>query len=462
MIARSVRARSGITLTEILISILIMGIGLVSLATLFPLGLIRLRDAARFQRGGMLAQSATDDIDARALLYKFSFSQTWYGTRDPFTLDATFGGFANPVQTGPIGPNPPTKPLPGLMVCYDPLWFSLTHVVPLNPNANNALYDGTLTFAPGTTYTAAEARFGSGIPFNLGSIGSGSQDAGRPSTFGLQRITNFIPWNANNYTPLYPFTYSGPGIDVAGDTFTSIDDIVFNSVETAASGAAGAVNQAGVKINFSPLLPDLSLSGNNLPSNDYKYSWLFTGRQVDSTNSTMFQGDVVISDSRQFSFAALPGGTTPVAGGETVVEGIFGYSTSIVQNTAVGADRTVLLRWPATNTDPQVRIGGWIADVTYERDFTTNNTRINYLTKTLGVNSSFQRCNWYQVVKRTDPQPDPDFATCRRMIVTISSPVRTKTALGTGGLPVFMNTALVMPSVINVYPRTFTVHKPGN
>ena len=38
MIARRVRARSGITLTEILISILIMGVGMVSLATLFPLG----------------------------------------------------------------------------------------------------------------------------------------------------------------------------------------------------------------------------------------------------------------------------------------------------------------------------------------------------------------------------------------------------------------------------------------
>ncbi len=46
MIRRGVRGRAGITLTEILISIMIMGVGLVSLATLFPLGLMRLRAAA--------------------------------------------------------------------------------------------------------------------------------------------------------------------------------------------------------------------------------------------------------------------------------------------------------------------------------------------------------------------------------------------------------------------------------
>ena len=47
MIAREPHARSrrGITLTEILIAIMILGVGLVSLATLFPIGLLRLRDA---------------------------------------------------------------------------------------------------------------------------------------------------------------------------------------------------------------------------------------------------------------------------------------------------------------------------------------------------------------------------------------------------------------------------------
>ena len=43
--AASTPRSAGITLTEILISILILGVGLVSLATLFPIGLLRLREA---------------------------------------------------------------------------------------------------------------------------------------------------------------------------------------------------------------------------------------------------------------------------------------------------------------------------------------------------------------------------------------------------------------------------------
>ena len=44
------RHRAGITLTEILIALLILSVGLVSVATLFPIGLLRLRDATRYSR----------------------------------------------------------------------------------------------------------------------------------------------------------------------------------------------------------------------------------------------------------------------------------------------------------------------------------------------------------------------------------------------------------------------------
>ena len=62
--------------------------------------------------------------------------------------------------------------------------------------------------------------------------------------------------------------------------------------------------------------------------------------------------------------------------GETVVEAIFGYSNTVIPPAAAGgggpgygsaADRTVLLRWPDQMPDPVVRVGDWIADVTYER-----------------------------------------------------------------------------------------------
>ena len=64
---------AGITLTEILISILILGVGLVSLATLFPIGLCGLREAQRQTRSAYLFQSATADVSARGLFNANSF-----------------------------------------------------------------------------------------------------------------------------------------------------------------------------------------------------------------------------------------------------------------------------------------------------------------------------------------------------------------------------------------------------
>ncbi len=472
MIPRSPRgpaARSGITLTEILISILIMGIGLISLATLFPLGLIRLRDASRFHRGGLLVQSATDDMDARSLLYKPSFQQTWYGTSfDPFTSDAVVNG-NTPIQT-----NSSSNPLPGLPIAYDPLWRAVTNIVP----QSGALNDPTLSFNVKTYCNGAyEARFGCGVvyspagavfnPFNMG-LSPG--DVGTPSAHGLQRITNFIPWDtpANGANALYPFTYANMAItgaqapDVAGDTFSSIDDVVFNAAD-------GGVNA------YSPLLPDMQYAGN--PVVDWRYTWFFTGRQVDSTNNTMFQGEIVVTDGRPFGFEPMvdsAGATTPpVATGETLVEAIFGFSTNVnainsgnIANTgfANGSDRTVLIRWPVTIPDPQVRIGSWIADVTYERDGPTS------ATKTAASGTTFQRCYWYQIVKRTDGETETAQATgprsplnYRRMTLTLATPVRAKTLLyssgqANAGSPYYTNVALIMPSVINVFPRAFQIH----
>ena len=71
--AASTPRSAGITLTEILISILILGVGLVSLATLFPIGLLRLREAQRQTRSAYLFQSATADVESRGLFNSNSF-----------------------------------------------------------------------------------------------------------------------------------------------------------------------------------------------------------------------------------------------------------------------------------------------------------------------------------------------------------------------------------------------------
>src|SRR5271157_5724655 len=98
--------RAGITLTEVLLGIMILGVGLVSLATLFPIGLLRLRQAQRLSRSAYLVESAAADVAARGLFNTNSFvyadllnpaAAMWYpsplnpdgtGRNDPLTRDS--------------------------------------------------------------------------------------------------------------------------------------------------------------------------------------------------------------------------------------------------------------------------------------------------------------------------------------------------------------------------------------
>src|SRR3954462_3719783 len=96
MIRRVDPRRRGITLTEILISIMIMGVGMVSLATLFPLGLLRIREANRMTRSEILADSAMADLGSRDLLNKQSFLNIYINPFnngwDPWLLDTPAPG----------------------------------------------------------------------------------------------------------------------------------------------------------------------------------------------------------------------------------------------------------------------------------------------------------------------------------------------------------------------------------
>lgn len=475
MILRMPRRRSGITLTEILISIMILGVGFVSLATLFPLGLLRLRDATRYSRSAVLTESASGDLEARDLLNKSSFlnanmspwysaiSNPWYAAAagtprsyDPWVQDTP--GFRQDPWASPFGAyrgqGPPTAapfsnpigflPGPGLPVAYDPLWRQQTGVYLHGSN---------------------EARFASGLGFVRPDPHAGtSTDA---SAHGLQRITNFSPFipTANVMANAVP------------DIFVSPEDVVLQSDKDTAAGVGGR----------SPIVPDLSFSVDPLtqlktPQYDWNYTWMFTGRQADCTNGTVFTGDIVVFEKRPFALepvetafstnggSAYFSSSTPVTGvvaGETVVEAVFGYTNRI---TPVGAtvgygassNRAVLLRWSDKMPDPELRVGNWIADVTYERVALEDQKR--RVTDPLGGGAGayypYQRCHWYQIAKRTDAAPgqaftgDPGGVGYREMTVWVNTPLRALTLLDANGHPYHVNAALVSPYVVNVFPRT--------
>jgi hypothetical protein len=271
--------------------------------------------------------------------------------------------------------------------------------------------------------------------------------------------------------------------------FVSPEDVVW--VENVAS------NQ------LSPVLPDMSLAidNNNNPAatNDWHYSWMFTGQQNNSSAASTFDGNFVIFENRPFGINVpvaipnAPGGNFQAyeVDGETVVEAIWGYSTSIqspagpktAPGFGVSADRAVLLRWHETQTDPVVHVGDWIADVTYERNAGTVATRFmgytQYNVVTLQqITGSFgglqnpynkfewdnlpaQRCFWYRVQKVMPPTDDlniANFGQTRSMVVYVDRTLQARTPLMASGQPYSVNAALICPSVVNVVPQTIFTH----
>lgn len=473
MIRQAPRTRSGITLTEILISILIMGVGVVSLATLFPLGLVRLRNAQRLTRGAFLVESAISDLGSRNLLNQFSFTDKYVS---PWYQTATTGGYNPWVQDTPAygldwkdnsgggadgvgafaGPgNLPTRRAgPGLPVAYDPLWRAVTGI-----------------YADPLKAVTPEARFGMGV-------GWLRPDGGlTPSAHGLQRVTNLqASYQGGATVPASLAAFQATAAQVRQNTltvlsaFVSPEDIVLQDPK---GTYADPNNPAGPQLGSpSPLVPEMNAAFNS--DNEWRFSWLFTGQQSDLFNGTMFDGDIVICENRPFGMEPTGGpypGSTPGVTGETVVEAVWGYSSSpgkvlpgVTDSSGnpvgygnVSASRSVWLRWPSTMADPDVKVGSFICDVTYERS-----APIVRAGRFPGIYQP-QRCNWYQVAKKTEVTEETvalggEVGTYRRMNVWVTTPLRAQSLLSFPGggpaVPTHVEAALIMPSVVNVYPRT--------
>ncbi|MEW4568752.1 type II secretion system protein [Tautonia sp. JC769] len=461
--------RSGITLTEILIAIMILGIGMVSVATLFPIGLLRLRDATRDARSTILAMSAKDDAevrglprslgDAKGLVNPESFvhpNLPWY----PEWRAANFAGF--PFAITPLTydydtingtPNTGVSSdffAPGLPVAYDPLFWATTHFQ-------------TEGFAPEHTplglrgNLGSEGRFGSGI----GYLRAGT------AAHGLQRITNFEAYNAG--IP-WPYTYSLPSTpaalqaiaEVAGNVFTSLDDPVVTGDTSGRSGV--------------PVVPfNLLPTGTGYASErEYAFSWMLTGRLGVAGDPSIFEGNIVVFHSRPIGMNDDPNTGLLVPSGERTVEAIWGYTSTpnavspipnpipAVAGTGYSSadDRTVLLRWPAASPDPIVNVGNFIADVTYARFQADSNT---FYPRTIpgtgrnGAQYSGQRIHWYRIVQKGEVEPDPVATAATnepylRIIVRVDTPLQAKTRLLASGESVVPEAALICPYVVNVFP----------
>ncbi|QEH38166.1 hypothetical protein OJF2_67640 [Aquisphaera giovannonii] len=460
------KGRAGITLTEILIAIMILGIGLISLATLFPIGLLRLREAQRQTRSSLLFESAACDVAARTLFDRNSFLYVdlvnnnygwpfWYisgGARfDPLVHDTPYYGGA---PTGDGAGNGASSTSYGLPFAYDPLWRQITvHPVTGTPGI----------YLDPVNQDTAEFRFADGTGLLPNDPGGGI-----PSAHGLQRLTNF---NRPG------FAGTGPSAFVPS-IFVSPEDVVWQD-STINTYNVAFNPTVGVGPSPSSVVPDLSMTydaaGNQTyqPVNDFRFSWMLTAHQANGSAGAAFDGNVVIFENRIFGTEPAPAPANFRAAGEFVCEGVFGASKNVqlAANAAtigsygygMGADRTVLIRWSNTLADPVVKVGDWIADVTYERNQLVVAKRFLFNSGVGAARASTlewdnmpaQRCYWYQVQKVTPAQDDTTKAGFRSMTVYTNRKLEARTVLNTAGNPLYQNAVLICPQVVNVIPQTF-------
>ena len=78
--------------------------------------------------------------------------------------------------------------------------------------------------------------------------------------------------------------------------FVSPDDIVFQSSDSSRCHS----NRTGSQARLGQ--PDRPRHEQRCHrSNDWRYTWMFTGRRSDATNGTAYEGDIVIFDNRPFA-----------------------------------------------------------------------------------------------------------------------------------------------------------------
>ena len=102
---------------------------------------------------------------------------------------------------------------------------------------------------------------------------------------------------------------------------------------------------------------------------------MLTAQQNNTSNGAAFDGNIVVFENRPFCARPGHGGRAAVyqAAGETVVEAVFGAGSN-VGTTRAGRATAPAPTGPCccagtpAQPDPVVKVGDWIADVTYERN----------------------------------------------------------------------------------------------
>jgi prepilin-type N-terminal cleavage/methylation domain-containing protein len=428
MISRIYNRRRGVTLIEVLAAIFIMGVGLLAILVLFPVGALSMARSLREHQAAVAAATASSEAEAfnlrgdafasQYLLNQFLPTQAQYQPYLPPNNPSSLMLIPQQPLLGQQSPLPPlllqlslpvgtAQPLPeqigrGYAVYVDPFYAPL-FVGAVDPPAL-------------MLNTQNPAR-----PTVLGRVVSNGSSGLSVVTPGIRRSNvAFTPTSAaannNNVTNLF---------------FTTPDDITYDT-DGAPAGPAGAS-----KIN-----PNTSL---DRPG---KITWCYMLRPDRASATTTFEMDVVVYQGRinrpasgETSYNVVP----PV---KNVADNTPGSTTIRFYNSkANGATAQGVPQYPSGPNPPSIRPGDWIVDTTYE----TFNTTI--APGTTVTTNGYVHGYFYKVAEIVD---NGDMTST----LTLASPLRAPLYNAGTTIGVVPGNFVHMANVIDVFSRT-TGRKPS-
>jgi prepilin-type N-terminal cleavage/methylation domain-containing protein len=247
-IHRGLPARRGVTLLEVLTAIFIMGVGLLAILTLFPLGALSMARAVRDDRAAQFGANAASWASAIDLRNDQAVA-TALGT-----VPAAITGANGFVLLTPTTPNAND---PGYPVYVDPYYAIIgsTSLGSYSPGGTTRLGTTTpglqrvsmnmITSLPGAQRRPAIARwftFQDEIEFLQGGYPSGNGAINRPGTYTCAFMVRRPKFGTPQLTQLSVIVYANRSLDtVAGET--TITDTVNNPIQ-----ALGTAGQNGLNV----------------------------------------------------------------------------------------------------------------------------------------------------------------------------------------------------------------------
>lgn len=448
--------RGGFSLSEVMIAIFVMAIGLVSVFSLFPIGLLKVSQAVNLSQSADLGRSTLADIRVQGLLdperYRMGYRSPLI-SNNPFVQD---WGSYNPYtqQNEDFGENPVPSALrrypgePGLPICIDPEWI-------------HHYWEGLEDQYPDADELQINRR-----KFPVPRLGYLRLNTTQP-TFGMQRV---IPTDRVNND-----------VDNNGQFLNQLTDSWINNNDSFGVGVdsnrrwpdrfENYLHEGLVHTLFSNrnnLIFDEELGvvpsydHHNAPLHAHGYSTLLTAQLVDVSDEHTYHVSVVTFHNRDLA-------------GEQAVTAIYLPRPEDSENgQPFGHPRPsnqIVLTWPYESIlELEIPRNAWLLDATY-----TNPNNPSY------VNGP-ARAHWYRIVDRGEPRRAiAGGMYVMRRIITVDRPVRAMTPImkwGDGGNVLdgidgdgdglvdeldevqtvnnVVNVAVIIPGVISVYEKTVT------